>query len=252
MKMLKILRYLCAALLLSSGGMVAQAQQTTADAPADSLRDDKAFRGLQYASREEAAAALLKKNDLPLLAGFSVSVDVAGAVMAAVGSYGQFEGACRVNLRGRYFPVAEVGWGMSDHTSDATDVYYKTSAPYFRLGCDYNVARDKSSGNRIFVGARYAFSAFDYDFGGPDVEDPNYGTTLPASVTGVKGRVQWAEAVFGLEAKVWGPLSLGWSIRYKFRLGNKRSAWGDPWYVPGYGKNGGSVIGGTFNVGLSI
>jgi hypothetical protein len=41
---------------------------------------------------------------------------------------------------------------------------------------------------------------------------------------------------------------LGWSFRYKVRLHEKKTALGHPWFIPGYGKNGGSALGGTFNI----
>lgn len=58
--------------------------------------------------------------------------------------------------------------------------------------------------------------------------------------------------MFGLEARVWGILHLGWSVRYKLRIYNKKSIVGDPWYVPGFGKNDSHALGGTFNVIFDI
>ena len=58
--------------------------------------------------------------------------------------------------------------------------------------------------------------------------------------------------LFGLEAKVWSVVRLGWSVRYKMRLYNKESALGNPWYVPGYGKNDTHALGGTFQVIVDI
>ena len=68
---------------------------------------------MQYASAEEAAAALAAQKRLPLIAGVSVSTDVCGMIMAACTPYGQYEAAARLNMRGRYFPVVEVGMGVS-------------------------------------------------------------------------------------------------------------------------------------------
>ncbi len=209
-------------------------------------------RGVQYSSREEAAAALKAQNAIPLFAGVSVSVDLCGAVMAVLTPYGQYEAAARVNLRGRFFPIAEVGWGVSDNTNETTENRFKVSAPYWRVGMDYNVARDRRSGNRIYAGLRYGFSSYKYDMGGPDIVDGYYGTATPFSFTGLRGTTHWAEVVFGLEAKVWGMLHLGWSVRYRQRLYDSSSPYGCAWYVPGFGRNGGHCIGGTFNLIFDI
>jgi len=95
--------------------------------------------------------------------------------MAVVSPFGQYEAACRLNLRGTFFPIVEAGWGLSDHTDETTDIHYKTGAPYFRVGCDYNFANNKRSGNRIYGGLRYGFSSFSYDVDGPDIVDAVWG-----------------------------------------------------------------------------
>lgn len=213
---------------------------------ADTARSRGQVRGIQYVTDTTIV------KPLPLLAGVSVSSDVAGAVMAIVSPYGQYEAACRLNLRGCFFPVAEVGWGMSNHTDAGTDLHYRTFAPYFRLGCDYNFARNKRSGNRIYGGLRFAFTAFNYDVDGPAITDPVWGGQTPFAFHGLHGAVQWGEVVFGLEAKVWSIFHLGWSVRYRVRFHNVISAVGSPWYVPGFGRNAGGTLGGTFNVIFDI
>lgn len=189
---------------------------------------------------------------MPLLAGVSVSVDAAGAVMAVCCPYGQYEAAARLNLRGRYFPIAEVGMGVSNHTNETTELHYKVNSPYFRLGMDYNVAKDVRSGNRIFVGLRYGFSTFKYDLDGPDITDAVYGTSTPFRYSGLKSTAGWGEVVAGLEAKVWGMLHLGWSVRYRMRIHNKKTEVGEAWYIPGFGKSDSHALGGTFNVIFDI
>lgn len=230
----------------------AQKQNTYTAADSTHNTRPERVKGVQFASREEAATALLAAKQMPLMAGISVSVDVAGAVMALATPYGQYEAAARLNMKGRFFPTVEVGWGTSDHTNETSELHYKVNAPYFRLGMDYNVAKDVQSGNRIFVGLRYAFTSFKYDIDGPDIIDPVYGTITPFHFTGVKGGTQWAEVVAGLEAKVWGPLHLGWSVRYRMRLHNRRTDLDNAWYIPGYGKNDTHALGGTFNVIFDI
>lgn len=208
-------------------------------------------RGIQYESKEAAAAALLHPK-LPLFSGMSVSADLCGAVMAAAGAYGQWEGAFRLHLREEFFPVVEAGWGVCDHTNETTNLHYKTSAPYFRIGCDYNFMKDKTSGNRIFGGLRYAFTSFKYDVDGPPIKDPVYGTMTEFSYHDVSSNAQWMEVVFGLEARVWKFLHLGWSFRYRFQTHEKKSALGNSWYIPGYGKTGSTRLGGTFNLVFDI
>ena len=86
----------------------------------------------------------------------------------------------------------------------------------------------------------------------PAVTDPVWGGKAEYGGTDIKCHYHWAEAVFGVEAKIWGPLHLGWSVRYRQRISFDNGELGNSWYVPGYGKNGSSRLGGTFNLILEI
>ena len=244
-------------LLLTSSSLLAQPHREVAMTKDTTIvKNDKrqtaAIRGVQYTSPDEAAAALAAQKRLPFLAGVSVSADVCGMVMAACTPYGQYEAAARLNLRGRYFPIVELGIGTSNHTNETSNLHYKVHSPYYRVGMDYNVAKNARSMGRIFVGVRYGFSSYKYDVDGPNMIDPIYGTITPFCYTGVRGINHWGEFVAGLETRVWGMLHLGWSIRYKMRIYNKRTLVDNAWYVPGFGKNDTHALGGTFNVIFDI
>ncbi len=244
-------------LLLASSSLLAQPHREVAMTKDTTIvKNDKrqttAIRGVQYTSPDEAAAALAAQKRLPFLAGVSVSADVCGMVMAACTPYGQYEAAARLNLRGRYFPIVELGIGTSNHTNETSNLHYKVHSPYYRVGMDYNVAKNARSMGRIFVGVRYGFSSYKYDVDGPNMIDPVYGTITPFCYTGVRGINHWGEFVAGLETRVWGMLHLGWSIRYKMRIYNKQTLVDNAWYVPGFGKNDTHALGGTFNVIFDI
>lgn len=194
----------------------------------------------------------VKADTVPLFKGFAVSVDIAGPVQSLISDYGQYEAALRINLKDKYFPIFELGLGQADHTNDLTNISYKTSAPYARLGVDFNLLKNKHDIYKLFAGVRYAFTSFKYDLSHPGMTDPVWGNVAPYEANGVKCSYQWFEAVIGVDAKMWGPIHLGWSIRYKSRLSYNDGPLGNSWYVPGYGKTGGSNIGGTFNVTIDI
>ncbi len=191
-------------------------------------------------------------DDVPFLNGFSVSVDLVGPVQMLVSDYGQYEAGLRVNLKDKYFPALEVGIGRADHDDDVTQISYKTSAPYFKIGVDFNILKNKHDIYRLFAGARYAFTSFKYDLSHPGLSDPIWGNTAEYSANDVKGSYHWAEALIGVDVKIWGPVHLGWSLRYRSRLSYSEGEVGKSWYVPGYGKSDSSAFGGTFNVAIDI
>lgn len=184
--------------------------------------------------------------------GFQVHVDAVGAAQMLLSDYGQWEGGLRINFADKWFPVIELGIGHADASDDATGVNYKTSAPYFRAGIDFNIAKHKHDEYRLYAGFRYAFTSFKFDVGDTDITDPVWGETVKYGATDLSANYHWIEGVFGVDAKIFGPFRLGWSLRYRRRLIHHEGDMGNCWYVPGYGRQGGTRLGGTFNVAFEF
>ena len=192
----------------------------------------------------------------PLFNGVSVGVDLIGPGQKIIGNdYYGFEAKGSVNLLGRYFPTLELGYGKSDMTDDDNGISYKVNAPFTRLGIDYNFLYKKAHGNLLLLGFRYGFSSFDYDVidpydgtGKANISDDIWKDQLPYSHTGMKASMHWLELAGGVRAKVWKQIYMGWSLRFRFKLSASVDEYGDPYYVPGYGKYGGSNIGLTYHL----
>ena len=229
--------------LLTFSSLLAQDDNTKSAPPAQERQ-----RGIQFSSDKKTVEAPPAK----LFQGFSVGFDLAGAGMYAAANYGQIEGQLHINLKERFFPVFEIGLGHSNHTADETGLHFKTDAPYFRIGCDYNFNKDLTSKNRIYGGIRYAYTNFNFDLDGPGLTDDVWGGTVPYSFKGQNSSASWFELVFGLEAKIWGNFHVGWTARYHRRLSQKIPAVGQAWYIPGFGKNDSHNFGGTFNLIFDI
>lgn len=207
----------------------------------------------QEATQEKATPApastdALAQKAAPVFGGVAVSADLVGVAMKLLRSdYSQMEVAARLNFKEKYFPVFELGYGESDYEGADTRNTFKTSAPYFRIGLDYNFTKKWYTGNRLYAGIRYAFTSFDYDISAPGFTDPVWNNEVPFVYNNLHANSHWGEVVFGLETRIWKIFHLGWNLRYKMRFRHKESNYGTPWYVPGFGKYGNSCIGGTFN-----
>ena len=206
-------------------------------------------------SRKDATAdkkLTAQKDTVAFFRGVAVSADVVGLAQLAFSDYGQYEAALRINLTDRYFPVFELGYGTADSDNPTTNLKYKTSAPHWRVGMDFNIAKNKHDAYRVYAGARYAMTYYKFDVVGSGLKDPVWGDDVDYNVKGMKAYYHWMEAVFGVDAKIAGPLRLGWSVRYRRRITHDDGNIGKTWYVPGYGKQGGSRLGGTFNIIFEI
>lgn len=185
--------------------------------------------------------------------GLQVMVDAVGPIQLAVSDYGQYEAALRINLKDKYFPVFELGYGTANHEDDpVTHVAYKTSAPYGKVGMDFNIMKNKHDIYRVYIGARYAFTTFKYDVASPVLTDPVWKDPAAIQLNNVSASYHWAELLFAVDAKIWSPLHLGWSVRYRRRLAHDDGESGNVWYVPGFGKTGNSRLGGTFNIIINL
>lgn len=191
------------------------------------------------------------KDSVKLFRGIDISYDLAGTVMRMVSDYGQFEAAVRCNLRNRFFPIIEFGLGDAEHKEDiVTGVGGKVRAPYGRIGMDLNMAKSKNDSYRILVGARYGFTSFKTEIDGT-VEDPYWGGTDRFRFDLDRCKFHWMELLFAVDGKLWGPVRLGWSVRYRRMLHKNDMGVNNLWYVPGFGKYS-NKIGATFNVMVSL
>lgn len=194
-----------------------------------------------------------KSTQAPLFCGVAVMVDLAGPVMKVLDTrFNQLECGARLNFRDKYFPIAELGIGECSRDGQENNNHFKTRAPYFRVGLDYNFNK-KHNGNRFFANVRYAFSSFKYDFTNSDFSDPVYPDGRQGfALKDQDARMQWAELGVGCETRLWKIIRLGWTFRFKIRIHQKGNEYGDPYYVPGFGKNGTTTWGGACNLIFDI
>lgn len=188
----------------------------------------------------------------PLLSSLSVGVDLVGAAQQIIGSkFSNMEAMAQIGFKGRYFPTVEIGVGHGRREGQENTNLFRATAPYFRLGCDYNFNK-RGPVNRFLLGLRYAWTAYNYDFTSDDFRDPVWGGQQPLRLTSQSARAQWLEIAAGVQTRLFAFVHLGWTIRLKARLSQKRNPYGQPWYIPGYGRNGSTAWGGTVNILFDI
>ena len=208
---------------------------------------------LALSAQAQAKVFSLEKDSIPFFRGFAVSFDLVGPAMLALTDRGEYEGALRINLHDQWFPIFEMGVGRANHEDDeVTGITYKTTAPYFRIGMDWNVLKKKHGPNRMYAGFRYAFTSFNVDIIRENLPDPVWLSQTGFGIKDLSCVMHWAEIVFGIDAKIIGPLHLGWSVRYKRPLYHKNGDIGNIWYVPGFGTGSDDQLAANFNVIIDI
>lgn len=194
----------------------------------------------------------VEQDTIALFRGIAVSTDLVGPAQLAFGSYGQYQAAVRLNLKDKWFPIFEFGYGKADAKDITTKLAFKTNAPYGRIGMDWNLNKNKHDIYRIYGGLRYAYTSFKYDVDGRGITDPVWRNQIDINAHNQQASYHWLEFAFSIDAKIWGPLRMGWSVRYKLRLYHTHADIGEPWYVPGFGRSGNSRLGGEFNIIMEL
>lgn len=203
-------------------------------------------------------------DTIPFYNGTYVGVDLYGIGSKVLG--GDFlssEISINVNLKNKFIPTLEIGFGNTD-TWNETGIHYKSNtSPFFRIGVDYNtMAKKKEKNNYLYVGMRYGLSSFKYNvttlpfddpFWGDKIENPGvqdnvWGGDVPYHHTDMKATIQWFELVLGVKVKVYKNFCMGWALRMKYKMSESISEYGNPWYVPGYGKYKSNNIGVTYSL----
>ncbi len=195
----------------------------------------------------------MEQDSIPFFRGFSVSFDLVGPATLMLSDHGEIGGALRINLHDQWFPVFEMGIGRANHENDeVTAITYKTTAPYFRIGMDWNILRRKHQANRMYAGFRYAFTAYKVDIIRENLPDPVWQSQAGFGVDGLACNMHWLEIVFGIDAKIFGPFHLGWDVRYKRQLFHSEGNIGKTWYVPGFGTFDQDNLTANFNIIIDI
>lgn len=203
------------------------------------------------AAQEKKPATEEEKKEVPLYQGTTVGIDVFGLGSKIFGGdITSTEISVEVNLKNRFVPTVEIGYGTTDTTNEETNIHYKASAPYFRIGMNYNFFFKKPYlPGFLYGGIRYGYTSFSYDVDGPVMKDPVWGTEeVPFIYNGVKTHAGWAELLAGIKVNVYKNFYMGWSLRYRIRMSVKKAEHTEPWYIPGFGKNNSTNLGVTYSL----
>lgn len=182
--------------------------------------------------------------------GIYLSADVFGYIypIFVKDKYYSAEVSAAVNLKNRFFPVVEVGFGHTDMVSQLYEIGYRTQAPYYRIGMDYNMQYENGKPNYIYLGGRIGYTSFDYSVDAPALKDPIWGGEAPMQLPDMPCRTVWAEAVGGVRAEIAKNFYMGWSLRYRYPIYKGPIANGGPWYIPGFGASSKAAFGATYSI----
>lgn len=197
---------------------------------------------------DSTAITNIPKMEYPLLQSLSVGLNIWDPMMRAFGQhYGIADAWVELSLHNRYKPIFEMGLGSAKYTPSGMNfTYHSPTSVYFRIGANYNFFYNSDPDYSLFAGVRYGFSPFSFSLSDVTVNSPYWDETAKFGIPSQNVTAGWFELNIGLRVKLWGPISAGWSFRYKSIIHESKTSYGKPWYIPGYGTR--NSIGGSFSI----
>ena len=215
---------------------------TTTDAHGNTVTVDT-VTGREYVDSTMLPAP--PKMIYPLVHQAIFGVNVWDGFMRCLGQkYGIGDVWGEVSLHNRYFPTFVAGLGtISDTPINKNYTYRSPLAPYFKLGATYNFFYNSSPDYRLQAGLRYGFSVFKWSVSDATVDEGYWEHPTSYSIPDQSCTAGYLEIVLALKVKIFGNLSAGWSLIYHSMLHTSKSTYGNPMYIPGYGKRNGAFTG---------
>lgn len=188
----------------------------------------------------------------PKFNGVSVGFNFFDAAMLIAGqSYASFDLNAAVSIYNWVFPTLECGLGFSNNHEEGSSMVYKTHpSPYVKIGLDYNFLYKSTPDYMAGLGVRVGWAHPRYEITDATASSSYWGQEATFNIPDQSVNAWFGEALAMVKVKIWKGLSLGWSIRYRFKITIPDASHSSPWFIPGYG--GGSPLTATFSVSYTF
>jgi hypothetical protein len=198
---------------------------------------------------EDTVAKTKFKLLYPRLTSVSIGANFFDAIMKVAGqSYGSYDVWGSLSIHNWLFPTLEAGVGYINSTPKEGNFTYKGKPSFYvKAGLDYNFLYNSTPDYNVFIGLRAGYSSFSYDIENISISSDYWGQTNNFSLSSQKAHAFYGEVLGGIKVKIYKRLSLGWTIRYKFKFNVSDAADSSPWFIPGYGLKNRSLSA-TFSV----
>lgn len=209
---------------------------------------NKLDQPVYFLAETDTVKKVSPKSPWPLLNGVTVGFNFFDAIMLLAGqSYASFDVNAAVSLHNWFFPTVEFGLGYADNKQESTSLIYRTKpSPFFKVGIDYNFLYKSSPDYMAGIGVRLGWAHPSYEIKNGYVDTPYWNQSAEFNITKQSVNAWFGEAVAGVKVKIWENLSLGWSVRYRFKMKIPDASHSTPWFIPGYG--GSSPLTASFSI----
>lgn len=183
-------------------------------------------------------------NIYPLFHAVTIGVDIWDPVMRLIGTeYGGIGFWGELSLHNRFKPIFELGVSTADISPDNLNYTFKSPmAPYFKIGCNYNILYNSNPDYQLLFGLRYGFTPFNFTVENISSNNDYWDNPL-FDIPKQSATVGYYEIVASIKVRLFKNVSAGWAIKYHTVLHESKCTYGEPMYIPGYGKRNNRITG---------
>ena len=210
--------------------------------------------GMGYAQGEENAPKEEKAPEIPLYQGVGIKLDLGNSIYEAAISGGKgmsYEALVYVNLKRRYLPTLELGYGQLNRTAN-NEANFQGQGAFMRLGCDFNIMKNKKMENMFLLGARWGAALQQYTTSNLIINDPYWGTTQTLPPYNKTRFDCWGELVGGVQVDVYKGFIMGWNVRAKMLFTRMKEGKFHPSYIPGFGHQNNTTFSFNYYIGYKF
>ena len=209
--------------------------------------------GTVYALGEET-----KKEEpsvkIPMYQGMGIKLDIGNSIYEVAISGGKgmsFEAMAYVNLLRRYLPTVEIGYGQLSRTAN-NNAHFSGEGSFLRLGCDFNIMKNKEMGNMFLLGGRVGMALQEYNISNLMITDPYWGITQTQTPYQKLRFDCWGELLGGVQVDVYKNFVMGWNIRVKMLFTRVKEGKIYSSYIPGFGHHDNTVFSFNYYIGYKF
>lgn len=183
----------------------------------------------------------------PLLYSANIGFNFFDGVMTLFGQkHSSYDLQASLSLHNWFEPVVEFGIGFADIKPETSNFRYRGKPSFYgKLGLNYNFMYKSNPDYQVYLGLRLGYTSFNYDVTDITINSGYWGQTNHVTISNQHSQSFYGQALAGIKVKIWKWFSLGWSLRYGFKIKQSQPQNSNPWFIPGFGTG---ALGATFSL----
>lgn len=183
----------------------------------------------------------------PLLYSANIGFNFFDGILSLFGqSHSSYDVQASLSLHNWFEPAIELGIGFADNKPQTSNFRYKGYPSFYgKIGANYNFMYKSNPDYQVYLGIRFGYSSFKYEITDITINSDYWGQSNMFTIPDQKASMFYGQALAGIKVKIWKWFSLGWSLRYGFKMKENLPQNSKPWFIPGYGT---SALSATFSL----